>query len=105
MISLSRLNKLIISVIFFTVLNINSGFTEDKAADIWEEKNEEKQEGNEVNEQKEITIKSPILSDDISKIVIGIDEEKIDKHNQNVIGILDPKDKIKTAICGKKKHL
>ena len=40
----------------------------------------------------EITIESPILSDDVNKITIEIDEEKIDSFNQSVIGIFDPEE-------------
>ena len=35
-----------------------------------------------VNNEKDITIESPILSDDINKIIIKIDENKIEDQNR-----------------------
>ena len=87
MISLSSLNKLIKFIIF---LNLLFSFTISTAAvDIWEKK-ENKDVENQVENNEEITIESPILSDDVNKITIEIDEEKVDSFNQSVIGIFDP---------------
>ena len=73
MIRLSHLNKLTFFIIFFIVLTFNSSLSEDEPIDIWEKKeNQNKQTTNE----KDITIESPILSGDIDKIVIKIDENK-----------------------------
>ena len=93
MISLSRLNKLIFLIIIFTALNFNFSFAEDKPEDIWEAK-DEKQESNqnEIDEQQEITIESPILSNDVNKITVKINEEDIDHSKQTVIGIIDPQE-------------
>ena len=89
MISLSSLNKLIKFIIF---LNLLFSFTISTAAvDIWEKK-ENKDVENQDQNNEEITIESPILSDDINKITIEIDEEKIDSFNQSVIGIFDPEE-------------
>ena len=53
MISLPRLNKLLLFIIFFVLLNINFVYAEDKAEDIWDSENENIQEKNsETNEQK-----------------------------------------------------
>ena len=89
MISLSYLNKLIKFIIFLSLL---FSFTISMAAvDIWKKK-----ENNDVENQgqnnEEITIENPILSDDINKITIEIDEEEIDTFNQSVIGIFDPEE-------------
>ena len=92
MINLSQLNKLIYFSIFFTVLIFNICFSEDEPADIWKKQDTNLEENNKVNEEKKATIESPILSDDVSKIIIKIDENKIENPNQSVIGIFDPQE-------------
>ena len=42
--------------------------------------------------EKDITIESPILSEDINKISIKIDENKIENQSESVIGIFDPEE-------------
>ena len=89
MISLSSLNKLIKFIIF---LNLLFSFTASIAAvDIWKKK-ENKNAETQGQNNEEIKIESPILSDDVSKITIEIDEEKIDSFDQSVIGIFDPEE-------------
>ena len=92
MISLSHLNKIILFVIFLIILTFNQVFGEDEPVDIWEKKENqnENEEDNEIDQEKDITIESPIISDDIKKIVIKIDENTITGQNQSVIGIFDP---------------
>ena len=91
MINSSHLNKLIYFTCFIYLLFFN--FTKSVAAvDIWEKKNKENKENSKVNEEKEITIESPILSDDINKIIIKIDEDRIEDSDQSVIGIFDPEE-------------
>ena len=92
MISLSHLNKIILFVIFLIILTFNPAFGEDEPVDIWEKKENqnENEEDNEIDQEKDITIESPIISDDIKKIVIKIDENTIIGQNQSVIGIFDP---------------
>ena len=46
----------------------------------------------ETNEKKKITIESPILSEDVSKIAIQIEEDEIDEQSKSVIGIFDPQE-------------
>ena len=92
MISLSRLNKSILSAIFFTALAFESGFAEDEVIDIWEKQENKKEQSNKSNNEKDITIESPILSDDVSKIIIKIDENNIENQNRSVIGIFDPEE-------------
>jgi len=91
MIRLSHLNKLLLFVIFFITFNLGSAFAEeDKPADIWEQKESQEEQNTQSNTEKKITIESPILSDDVKKIEISIDENKIEKSTQSVIGIFDP---------------
>ena len=92
MISSSRLNKSILSVIFFTALTFNSGFAEDEAVDIWEKQENQNEQNNQTNAEQDLTIESPILSDDINKIVIKIDENEIENRDRSVIGIFDPEE-------------
>ena len=92
MISLSHLNKLTFSVIFLITLTFNPVLAEDEPADIWEEQVDQKEQDNENNNEKNITIISPILSDSVDKIIIKIDESKIEDQKQSVIGIFDPED-------------
>ena len=92
MISLSHLNKLTFSVIFLITLTFNPVLAKDEPADIWEEQVDQKEQDNENNNEKNITIKSPILSDSVDKIIIKIDESKIEDQKQSVIGIFDPEE-------------
>jgi len=92
MISSSYLSKLTLFVIFFIVLTFNSSFSEDEPADIWEKKENQNEQNNQTSNEKDITIESPILSDDVNKIIVIIDEDKIKKTRQSVIGIFDPEE-------------
>ena len=91
MISSSHLSKLIVFLIFLNILTFSSAIAENEAADIWEKSNNEK-EDNAANSDKNITIESPILSGDVEKIVIKIDEGNIEKEDESVIGIFDPEE-------------
>jgi len=88
MISLSYLNKLL-KLSFFIIFLTYSNTYSFAAVDIWE-KNEKDNE--EINNEREKKIKSPILSEDINKIEININEEKIKDSTKSVIGIFDPED-------------
>ena len=90
MISLLHLNKLILFTIFFIILIFNSVFGEDEPADIWEKKENLNEQSSDSDNEKDITIESPILSDDVNKIIIRIDDDKIKDRNRSVIGIFDP---------------
>ena len=92
MISSSYLSKLTLFVIFFIVLTFNSSFSEDEPADIWEKKENQNEQNNQTSNEKDITIESPILSDDVNKIIVKIDEDKIKETRQSVIGIFDPEE-------------
>ena len=91
MISLSRLNKLILLFFFLTAIIINHtlSFAEE---DIWKKKENENLEKKQNEEETEAIIESPVLSDDVSKISIKINEQEIDKFDQSVIGIFDPEE-------------
>ena len=91
MISLSHLSKLIVFLIFLNILTFNSAIAENEAADIWKENNNQ-EEKKESNSEKDITIESPILSGEIEKIVIKIDEDNLEKQDESVIGIFDPEE-------------
>ena len=92
MISLLHLNKLSLFVIILIIFSFSPIFAEDEPADIWKKKEDEKKEVNKSDDEKDITIESPIISDDISKIIIKIDEDKIVEDGQSVIGIFDPEE-------------
>ncbi len=89
MISSSYLSKLVLFVILFIVLTFDSVFSEDETIDIWEKKENQNEQ---TIDEKDITIKSPILSGDVNKITIKINENKIKETEQSVIGIFDPEE-------------
>ena len=90
MISLLNLNKLI----YFTLINIFIfNFTISYAAvDIWEKKENKNNSTDLKNSEQEIKIESPILSEDVNKIITKIDEKEITETNNSVIGIFDPEE-------------
>ena len=88
MISLSHLNKITQFTFFFTILIFNSALAET-AADIWKKKENQNEQNNQTSEE-EITIQSPILSDDVGEAKLSIDEKKIEESDHTVIGIFDP---------------
>ena len=89
MISLLHLNRLIY-LIFFSYFLIFQSFYAVAAVDIWEKKEKQEEHSNQTNTEGDITIESPILSDDENKIIIKIDEDEIGDYDQSVIGIFDP---------------
>jgi len=97
MISLLDLNKLIKIIIFFTILIFNTAVA-IAAVNIWEKKENQSGQDDQISDEKKywnekkISIESPILSDDVDKITIEIDEQKISKFNQTIIGIFDPEE-------------
>lgn len=91
MISSLHLNKLtyFISLIYILLFSSNLCIA---AEDIWKKKDKKNNQSIEVDEEKKITIESPILSDDISKIIIKIDENEIEDSEKSVVGIFDPEE-------------
>ena len=75
MIKLLQLNNLK-RLIFFLFLFYFYSIYSFSADDIWKKKENGNEEEN-IEAEDEITIKSPILSDSITKIEISIDEEEI----------------------------
>jgi len=94
MISLLQLNKLIKLLFFFIILflYISVSNEQDKAEDIWKETENNTEQNDQIdNDTKATTIESPILSSDINKITIDVDELELDKSKQTIIGLFDPK--------------
>ena len=91
MISLLHLNKLREITICFTIIISNFAFAADPV-NIWEKKENQNEQSKQISNEKQISIKSPILSDNVNKISIKIDEQKINNFEQPVIGIFDPED-------------
>ena len=89
MINLSQLNKLILTTLFFSILIFYVGFS-DTAVDIWKKQENKKKLNNQINTE-EITIKSPILSEENIQLE-NISELEIDQHEQTIIGLFDPED-------------
>ena len=92
MISLSHLNKLTAFVICLVILTFNFAFGEDEPADIWGKQEDKKKQSNEKDNKKDFTIESPILSGDVTKVVIKIDENQIEERGSFIIGIFDPEE-------------
>ena len=67
-------------------------FAEEEAIDIWQDKENQNGQNTQIDSEKDITIESPILSDDVNKIIVKIDEDKIKEIRQPVIGIFDPEE-------------
>ena len=92
MISLSHLNKTIIYILLFTQLFVKVVSSEEDTVDIWKIQENQKSETTETDRETDTTIKSPILSDNINKLVIKIDENEIKESGQKIIGIFDPEE-------------
>ncbi len=91
MISLLRLNKFIKFIIFLYIILFN--YTNSIAAvDIWEKKEKKNQQNNQVDNEEDITIESPILSEDVEKITIKINEQELENSAESIIGIFDPEE-------------
>ena len=91
MISLSHLNKLKEITIFFTIIISNFAFAADPV-DIWEKKENQNEQSDQTSSEKDITIESPIISGDVNKIIIKIEEDEVGSYDQSVIGIFDPEE-------------
>ena len=52
----------------------------------------EKEKNNQIDNEKDITVESSILSDDVNKIVIKVEETRIGDQDRSVIGIFDPEE-------------
>ncbi len=92
MISLLNLNKITLIVIFLISIVFNYSYGEEEPANIWDQQDSQKNIDEDNEEKKDIEIESPVLSDDVSKLVIKIDEDTIDKDKESIIGIFDPEE-------------
>ena len=92
MISLSHLNKFKLLLVFFVALIFSSVFAEEEAIDIWQDKENQSEQNTQINNKKDITVESSILSDDVNKIVIKVEETRIGDQDRSVIGIFDPEE-------------
>jgi len=91
MIKLLHLSKFIQFSILFTLLVFDAVFA-STAINIWEKKENNSDQVEEPDLEEKITIESPILSDDVEKITIEINEQTIEDTDRSVIGIFDPED-------------
>ena len=93
MINLLHLNKLIFLIVLSIFLISGSVFSEDEPADIWKDNTDQNEINSEINnDEKDETIESPILSENLDKKIIKIDESKIEEPKESIIGIFDPKE-------------
>ena len=91
MINLSYLNKFIHFIFLVYILIFN--FTLSIAAvDIWEKKDKKNEQKNQTADEEEIKIESPIISEDLNKIKIKINEKEIDGQGPTIVGIFDPEE-------------
>ena len=91
MIKLLHLSKFIQFSILFTLLVFDAVFA-STAINIWEKKENNSDQVEEPDLEEKIKIESPILSDDVEKITIEINEQTIEDTDRSVIGIFDPED-------------
>ncbi|MDC6465263.1 hypothetical protein PQZ38_00745 [Pelagibacteraceae bacterium] len=94
MISFLRLNKLILTVIFFTAFTSINSIADDETIDIWKNNDLDRQESDkDKNENiRDIEIQSPTLSGDVNKITVSINENQIVESDNSVVGIFDPEE-------------
>tara|TARA_Y100000590_G_scaffold461379_1_gene622803 strand:- start:460 stop:2199 length:1740 start_codon:yes stop_codon:yes gene_type:complete len=91
MINLLHLSKFIQFSILFAILFFDTVYA-TTAVDIWEKKENQSDEVTEPDLEEKITIESPILSDEVEKITIEINEQTIEDSDRSVVGIFDPED-------------
>ena len=72
-------------------MNFNFAIAEDEPADIWKNEVNNQQE-DELDNNENLKIESPILSDDTNKATIEISEDIIKDDNKPLIGIFDPQE-------------
>ncbi len=94
MISLSHLNKILISVASLIVIITNYCLAEDEPIDIWKENVTENEVNNQNqnNNQEKILLDSPILSDNNNGTLVQINETNIKDNQKTLIGIFDPEE-------------
>ena len=90
MISSLQLNKLKFLAFFFAILIFSTALAEDEEVDIWKKEETKNDQNKVINGKENKKIKSPILLEDLNNTAIKINEDKIEKRKQSIIGILDP---------------
>ena len=90
MISSLQLNKLKFLAFFFAILIFSTALADDEEVDIWKKEETKNDQNKVINGKENKKIKSPILLEDLNNTAIKINEDKIEKRNQSIIGILDP---------------
>ena len=89
MTSLLRLNKLIKTIFFLSII-ICAASPSIGAVDIWEKKENNTSENIQTNSDNKIITDSPKFSDEIDEEKFSINEEEINTSKQSIIGIFDP---------------
>ncbi len=89
MTSLLRLNKFIKTIFFLTSIIFIPSLS-IAAVDIWEQKDSNANESNQVEEGEKIIKESPNFSDEVDEENFVINEEEISASKQSIIGIFDP---------------
>jgi hypothetical protein len=92
MISLLHLNKFKFLLFFLIFISLGFAHAEEEAINLWEDSETQINQNESDEIEKDITIESPILSEDVNKMVIKIEEGKIENNGQSVIGIFDPEE-------------
>jgi len=92
MISLLHLNKLKYFLFFFTFIFIGFAQAEEDAIDLWDDEETKINESEKNDAEKNTLIESPIISEDINKVAVKIEEDKIKSKSPSVIGIFDPEE-------------
>jgi len=89
MTSLSRLNKFIKTIFFLTAIILIPSLSV-AAVDIWEKKDDNTNENQQIGIEEKVIIESPKFSDETEEESFVISEEEIKTSSQPIIGILDP---------------
>ena len=89
MTSLLRLNKFTKTIFFLTSIIFVPSLS-IAAVDIWEKKDSNTNESNQVEDAEKVIKESPKFSDEKNEENFAIDEEEISASNQSIIGIFDP---------------
>jgi len=92
MISLLHLNKFKFLLFFLIFISLGFAHAEEEAINLWEDSETQINQNESDEIEKDVTIESPILSEDVNKMVIKIEEGEIENNRQSVIGIFDPQE-------------
>jgi len=90
LLQLNKLSKITFLFIFLIVFSVSSN-AEDEPIDIWKNQENNLENKNKTG-QEEITIESPIVSSEVNKITISINEQQLDTSSLNIVGLFDPEE-------------